>query len=433
MRTLLKNTTLHKLLISFILIFTVIIFLPTSSIANLPAKTINLPLPPLAKDEADKTAQTFQDPTENWQQHKIKIRPNDSLSTALEKINIGATTVYKIARTKNSKLITDLKVGDELTVWIDSDQQLQKILYPKTQTVSYELVKTENGYFIDEKVSDVEIRTETAYGKIEGAFYLAAERAGLSAKSIMQLADMFAWDIDFIREFYKGDTFKVIYETRYLNGEYIGDGDILAAQITTNGGRETHNGFILRDKDKVIGFYDDNGKNLKKAFLRNPVDYVRITSKFNPKRFHPVLKKWRSHRGVDYGGPKGTPIRATGSGKIITRGWGNGYGNHVKIQHAGKYMTVYGHLSKFGKFKRGQYVKQGDVIGYMGMTGLATGVHLHYEFRINGKHVDPLKMKFPAANPVAAKYKQRFKQNSRFLLSQLDRIDGQTYIAKGFE
>ncbi len=411
-------------------------FLPSTSTANFPLEKQTLPLPELAsdKDNQSSTQAKQQSTTETWQEHKVKIRKNESLSTALDKVKVSASTTYKIGQLKNSNLLTNLKVGDELTIWVDKDHRLQKILYPKSQTLSYELVKTDDGYQIEEKVEPVEIRTETAFGTIQGSFYPAAERAGLSAKSIMNLADMFAWDVDFSRELRPGDTFKVIYETKYLNGEYIGDGDIIAAQLTTNAGKENNNAFILRTKEKVIGFYNEKGQNLKKAFLKAPVDYVRITSKFNPRRFHPVLKKWRSHRGVDYGGPLNTPIRATGNGKIIARGWGNGYGRYIKIQHAGKYMTVYGHLNKFGKYKKGQFVNQGDIIGYMGKTGLATGVHLHYEFRINNKHVDPLKVKFPAAGPVPKEYRSVFNQKSNFLLTQLERIDSSnTQIARSFE
>ena len=431
--SLLPKNKLAASLLGLITLVMLTSFLPTTSIANLPLERTTLPLPSIEELTTNTATKSDGETTNDWKSHTVKIRKNDSLSTALERVNVGASTAYNIGRLKNSNLITDLRVGDQLTVWVDKNAQLQKILYPKSQSMSYEVIKTDTGYRINKKISDIEIRTETAYGTINGAFYLAAKRAGLSAKSIMQLADIYAWDIDFLRELRKGDIFKVIYETRYLNGEYLGDGDILAAQITTNGGKEKHNAFILRKNRDVIGFYNEKGKNLKKAFLRNPVDYVRITSKFNPKRFHPVLKKWRSHRGVDYGGPRNTPIRATGSGKIIKRGWGKGYGKHIKIQHAGKYMTVYGHLNKFGKYKQGQYIKQGDVIGYMGKTGLATGVHLHYEFRISGKHVDPLKVKFPASGPVPKKHKSTFKKSSRFLLTQLDRIDSKTHFARNFE
>jgi murein DD-endopeptidase MepM/ murein hydrolase activator NlpD len=404
-----------------------------SAYANSPfePKHTQHPLPERIKNSENTTKSTPS--SESWQEHVVKIRKNGSLGAALDRLKISPATTHAIGRLKNSHYLTNLRSGDKLRVWVDKHHKLQKILYPKSQTLSYELIKTENGYHLHEKKEPVEIRTETASGIIKGSFYVAAKKTGLSARSIMNLSDMFAWDVDFSRELQKGDTFKVIYETKYLKGKYIGDGNILAAQITSNNQKQTHNAFIVREEDKLIGYYDENGKNLKKAFLRSPVDYVRITSKYNPKRFHPVLKRTRPHRGVDYGGPRGTPIRSTGDGKIVFRGWGKGYGRYIKIKHAGKYTTLYAHLSKFGKFKKGSHVKQGNVIGYMGKTGMVTGVHLHYEFQVNNKHVDPLKIKFPDAQPLAKKYRSTFKKNSAFLLTQLDRLDSGTSIARSFE
>ena len=390
---------------------------------------LTLPEPSQTSKEAHKPIADH----DTWQEHIVKIRKNDSLGEALDRLKISPATTHAIGRLKNSRFLTNLRSGDELRIWVDKHHKLQKILYPKSQTLSYELIKTESGYRLHEKREPVEIRTETASGTIKGSFYLAAKKAGLSARSIMNLSDMFAWDVDFSRELQSGDIFKVIYETKYLKGKYIGDGDILAAEITSNNKKQNHHAFIVRENGKVIGYYDQKGRNLKKAFLRSPVDYVRITSKYNPKRFHPVLKRTRPHRGVDYGGPKGTPIRTTGNGKIIFRGWGKGYGRYIKIKHAGKYTTLYAHLSKFGKFKKGRHVKQGDVIGYMGKTGMVTGVHLHYEFQVNNKHVDPLKVKFPDAKPLAKKYRSEFNKSSAFLLTQLERLDNRTSIVRSFE
>lgn len=402
-----------------------------SSETNPQFHTFKLPLP--KKYDNDYAGNASAKTHSNWQQHSVTIQRNDSLSTALYRLKIPANISHQITQTENSHLLTDLRVGDELKVWLDQDSNLQRILYPKSQITSYELINTGEGFSIKKNVADVETRTESASGTIDGAFYTAVERAGLSARSIMKLADIFGWDIDFGRQLRPGDTFRVIYQTRYLNGKYIGDGDIIAAQLTSNAQNDVYNAFLVKDGDKTIGYFDEKGNSMKKAFLRSPVDYVRITSRFNPKRFHPVLKEWRSHRGVDYGGPKGTPIRATGNGKIITRGWGTGYGRYIKISHPGNYITVYGHLSKFGKFKKGSYVKQGDVIGYMGKSGLATGVHLHYEFRENNRHVDPLKVKFPNAGPLAKKYRTEFKQRANFLLAQLERLENNTHIARKFE
>ncbi len=419
------------ILVTFLATGFISLFFSANANTPLEPKRTQHPLPAATKTSEEANIAT--PASETWQEHTVKIRKNGSLGAALDRLKISPATTHAIGRLKNSHFLTNLRSGDELRVWVDKHHKLQKILYPKSQTLSYELIKTESGYHLQEKREPVEIRTETASGTIKGSFYIAAKKAGLSARSIMNLSDMFAWDVDFSRELQKGDTFKVIYETKYLNGKYIGDGHILAAQITSNHKKQTHNAFIVREEGKVIGYYDEKGRNLKKAFLRSPVDYVRITSKYNPKRFHPVLKRTRPHRGVDYGGPQGTPIRATGDGKIIFRGWGKGYGRHVKIKHAGKYTTLYAHFSKFGKYKKGQHVKQGDVIGYMGKTGMVTGVHLHYEFRVNNKHVDPLKVKFPDAQPLAKKYRTEFKKSSAFLLTQLDRLDSQTSIARSFE
>ena len=389
-----------------------------------------LPLPPINKPESTVSIQeTDQFLEEEWLEHTIEIPKDGSLGTALNTLDISANTTYKIGQLENSSLLTNLQVGDTLTIWIDRHANLKKILYPKTKVLRYELNHENDNFEIKTIEEDVDLRIEIASGTIDSSFYMAGERAGLSAKTIMNLADLYAWEIDFIRELRKGDTFTVIYQAKYLNNEYIGDGDIIAAQITTNQRQAEHNAFLLQDeKGETIGYYNEQGKSLKKAFLKNPVDVVRITSKFNPGRFHPILKRWRAHRGVDYGGPTGTPIRTTGNGQIIFRGWDNSYGNFIKVQHAGKYMTLYGHMSKFGKFKKGDRVKQGDVIGYIGSTGLATGPHLHYEFRINGVHQDPLKMDFPSASPVPNKLAKNFKKQSDLMLTQLERYSSNSHI-----
>jgi murein DD-endopeptidase MepM/ murein hydrolase activator NlpD len=413
-------------------LFGLTLLAPHSSTANLSPERTTLPLPPepASLTNTKKPADITRFSQEEWQEHTVKIPQNGSLGGALASVNIPASVTYQIGQLKNSDLLTNLRAGDTLTIWVDKHANLQKILYPKSKTLRYELQKQGDDYQIETIEEQVDTRMEVATGVITNSFYLDGQNAGLSAKTIMNLADIFAWDIDFIREFREGDTFKVIYEAKYLNNEYIGDGDIIAAQVTTYNRQETHNAFLLKDGDETIGYFNEEGKNLKKAFLRNPVDYVRITSKFKPMRFHPVLQKWRAHRGVDYGGPTGTPIHVTGNGKIVFRGWGNGYGNYIKVQHAGKYMTVYGHMSRFGKFKQGDHVRQGDVIGYIGKTGLATGPHLHYEFRINGVHQDPLKMAFPAAKPVDKKYQAAFKKQTTLMLSQLNRFSPELQMAR---
>jgi len=416
---------MHFLLL-FISVFLLAIQFATASESP---KRMLMPLPPIT-DETNIKPKT---PEKNWQKQHIQINPNGSLSEALNQVGIDAATTYQITQSPNSEWLTQLTAGDTLQIWLDKDQNLKKILYPKTQQTHYQLIATEDGFEIQEIHFPVETKIVTASGLIQHSFYLSGEAQGLSAKTIMNLADIFSWEIDFIRQLRSGDPFKVIYEQRYIQGEYIDDGDILAAEIIT-GGNERHTAFLLKDNNnETIGYYDHHNQNLRKAFLRNPVDYVRITSRYKPKRFHPVLKKWRAHRGVDYGGPTGTPIRATGDGQIIKRYWSRSYGKVIFIRHADKYTTVYAHMSKFGSFKRGQWIKQGQVIGYIGQTGMASGPHLHYEFRKNGRYIDPLKVKFPDASPVPKKHQNHFNQFSGLMSAQLSRLDPHTQIASNFE
>lgn len=420
----------YKTLMHFLLLFISVSLLAIqfATASESPQKTL-MPLPPLTKVISSQS----HTPEKNWQKQTIEVKPNGSLSEVLNEVGIDPRTTYQITQTPNSQWLTRLAAGDALEIWLDSDNQLKKILYPKTEQTHYQLTSDGEGFKIEQLQHPIETKIVTASGLIQHSFYLSGEAQGLSAKTIMNLADIFSWEIDFIRQLRPGDPFKVIYEKRYIQGEYIGDGDILAAEITT-GGDERHTAFLLKDaKGQSVGYYDHNKQNLRKAFLRNPVDYVRITSRYKPKRFHPVLKKWRAHRGVDYGGPTGTPIRATGDGQIIKRYWSRSYGRVIYIRHADKYTTVYAHMSKFGHFKRGQWVKQGQVIGYIGQTGMASGPHLHYEFRKNGRYIDPLRVKFPDASPVPRKHRNRFDQFSGLMSAQLSRLDPHTQIAANFE
>lgn len=369
-----------------------------------------------------------------WQSHQLTVGKNDTLSNVLYRIGVKANQVYRIDKAKNSRLITQLRRGDTLHAWVDDQNQLQRLTYDKSRTKTIEVVRIGKDFQINQIDHPIETRTVSAIGNIENSFYLSGKAAGLSAKTIMNLADIFGWEIDFVRELRQKDEFRLIYEKRYLNGEYIGDGEILAAQITTNNKKGFHQAYLLKDKDNQnLGYFDENHNSLKKAFLRNPVDYVRITSGYSPRRFHPVLKKWKPHLGIDYGGPIGTPIRSTGDGKILKRYYSKSYGNVIFVQHGGKYTTVYAHLSRFAKYRVGQTVKQGQVIGYLGSTGWSTGPHLHYEFRVNGKSKDPMKVKFPNSKPVPQVYRQQFNQYAQLMQDRMQRLSEHTQFAGYFE
>ena len=423
-----------KVFLYFIAIAIVFALVSVSTSANLPVERKQLAVPILTKTSVDST-KTSNPPLSisPWKAHHITIKPNGSLSQALDEIRVPLLTAYKIQKIKNSKLITRLNAGDKLTIWVDEHQKLQKIYLAKSDIIHIELTRKGDIFKIEKIKKKVQKIINVVSAEINGSFYLSAQAAGLSAKTIMALSDIFGWEIDFVRQLRKGNPFRVVYEKNYINGEYIGDGDILAAEITTNH-RDQHFAFLLKDKKgKKLGYYDEKNRNLRKAFLRSPVDHVRITSRFNPKRFHPVLKRWKSHRGVDYAGAVGTPIRTTADGRITRRGWSKSYGNVVYIKHKNKYMTVYAHMSKFGKYKKGSWVKQGQIIGYIGATGRVTGPHLHYEFRKNGKHIDPLKVKFPDAGPVPRKHRKKFKQYAKLMRTQLDRTALNSQLVSGFE
>jgi len=246
---------------------------------------------------------------------------------------------------------------------------------------------------------------------------------------VLKLANAFGYDIDFAQDLRQGDSFTAIYDDVYCEGSRLRDGDIIAATFVNHGKR--FSAFRFTDSAGNTMFYSGDGRPLRKAFLRTPVDFTRISSMFTAGRMHPILGTMRAHRGVDYAAPTGTPVRAAGEGRVTFRGWQNGYGNVVILQHGGHYSTLYGHMSKFAGLGVGQRVSQGQTIGYVGMTGLATGPHLHYEFRIDGTHRDPLTVTLPKPEPLPAVELARFEKQSQPLLAKLKALEAtQLALAK---
>ncbi|MET0044342.1 MAG: peptidoglycan DD-metalloendopeptidase family protein, partial [Candidatus Thiodiazotropha sp. 6PLUC3] len=322
---------------------------------------------------------------------------------------------------KTAKQLTAIKPGEMLYLEFDSEQQLVALRLAHSKIDSIEIAVTDDGFDATEMSRAVDTRNAHLSGVIENSLYLSAKKAGLPEKLIMQLADIFGWDIDFALEIRSGDRFTVIFEEDYLDGEKLRDGPILAAEFINQG--RTYQALRYVDDTGHADYYTPEGRSMRKAFLRAPVDFRRISSKFTRERWHPVLGKKRPHRGVDYAARTGTPIRSSGDGKIIFRGKKGGYGNTLIIQHGQTYTTLYAHLSRYNKkAKKGRRVKQGQVIGYVGKTGMATGPHLHYEFRVNGVHRNPLTVKLPAAQPIAKKYRDDFQIKVRPLISTLETI-----------
>lgn len=266
-------------------------------------------------------------------------------------------------------------------------------------------------------------QTRVAYvsASIERSFFEAGRSAGLTDRQILKLADIFGWDVDFALDVHPGDSFSAIFEQKYWLGRKIADGPILAAEFVNQG--HVHRAIAFRDETGQLLFYNPAGRNVKRAFLRTPVKFSRISSGFSAARYHPILKLWRAHTGVDYAAPVGTPVRATASGTIVSVGWNGGYGRAILVQHDGPYSTLYAHLSRYRNgLHRGVHVEQGEVIGYVGASGLATGPHLHYEFRVNGRHRNPLAYASSEDDFVASDKRAEFLRAAHKLTAQLDRL-----------
>jgi murein DD-endopeptidase MepM/ murein hydrolase activator NlpD len=376
---------------------------------------------PEAGSETVAMAEPVAPPAETRQlQHKIKS--GDSLSTIFKRHGLSANLLHRIVHSsETAKQLTDIRPGETLFLELDSNDNLHRLRLEHSKIRSLEITAEAESFSAVELSREVEPRTAFTNGTIESSLYEAAKQAGLSETLIMELANIFGWDVDFALDIRAGDRFTVIFQEDYLDGEKLRDGPILAAEFVNRG--RSYRALRYEDETGRVDYYTPEGRSMRKAFLRSPVDFRRISSRFTQERWHPVLGVKRPHRGVDYAARIGTPIKAAGDGKIIHRGTKGGYGRTVIIKHGQRYTTLYAHLSRYNKkAKRGTKVKQGQIIGYVGKSGLATGPHLHYEFRVNGVHRNPLTVKLPAAEPIAKRYLKDFKLASQPLLTRLETI-----------
>lgn len=351
--------------------------------------------------------------------HEVTIESGDSLSLILSRLNISVELETLLNLDPKTEVLNSLYPGQSLHVRI-SDEGMEELIYEPDGVTRLDITKTSEGGFEAElRKMAIETHRVVASGRIEHSLYLAGAEAGLSDQIIMNLAELFGWDIDFARDIREGDTFTVIYEEHYRNGEKIGADEIIAAE------------FVNRDKVfRVVrytdargrtGYYRPDGRNVRRPFLRSPVELAHISSPFDLQRRHPILNTIRAHRGVDYAAPLGTPIRATSAGVVAERGVIGGYGSTIILQHGAKYTTLYGHMSAYANGTNvGQHVEQGQIIGYIGSTGLATGPHLHYEFHINGVHHDPLAVALPNARPLPRSEMQEFMHATKALTAELN-------------
>lgn len=362
-----------------------------------------------------------------WLSHTISS--GESLATIFKAKSLSANLLHRIVNSsKTAKQLARIRPGQELRFLLDDENGLEELVLVKSPVESLHIRAGEDTFAAELVSKNVERRIASAAGTIESSLFVDGQKAGLSDAQIMELAALFGWDIDFALEIRSGDQFRLLYEEQYLGGEKYQNGPILAAEFVNKG--NVYQAFRFEQNEGEIGYYDADGRNKRRAFIRTPVKFARVSSGFTNKRWHPVLKRWRSHKGVDYAAPTGTPIKATGSGKVIFRGWKGGYGRVVIVQHGSKYSTLYAHMSKFSsKAKAGSKVKQGQIVGYVGKSGLATGPHLHYEFRVNGVHKNPLTVKLPKSLPLPDSQLAAFKKQTEPLVAQLESIAQKTMVA----
>jgi murein DD-endopeptidase MepM/ murein hydrolase activator NlpD len=340
------------------------------------------------------------------------VKPGDSLYKIFARLGLSKNTLEKIVASYDdpSSPLKQIYPGQIIDFEIKPDSNiLHSFAFNKDKLTKVVISRDDQGNFsIHERSRTLAIDTRFAQGMIKGAFYTAAKDAGLSDKTILEFADIFAWDVDFSLDIRQNDRFEVYYERNHLDDGSIQPGRILAARFKNRGQWITAIAFT--DPAGHTCYYTPEGNNVRKAFLRSPVDFARISSRFNLNRKHPVLHTIRAHKGVDYAAKRGTPIKATGDGKVLFKGRKGGYGRVVILQHGQKYSTLYAHLQGYAKsLTTGKKVKQGEVIGFIGSSGLATGPHLHYEFRANNVHKNPLTVKFPDAAPIAKEYRANFE------------------------
>lgn len=333
-----------------------------------------------------------------WKETELK--PGDSLSLLFTRYLLSAADALSIASVA-PKRVLNLHPG-QIIKWQNSvSNNVTRMRIETSPLIAHVFERNIDGsydYRLDEQVADR--RPKFAQATINSSLFLDGPKQEVPQTILIELAGLFGWDIDFALDIRQGDSFSLIYEELFLNGERIGFGNILIASFT-NRGREI-TAIRYDDGKGNAQYYDPSGHSMKKEFLRNPIDFARISSRFNLKRKHPVLNKFRAHRGTDYAAATGTPIKSTGDGKVIFAGRKGGFGNCVIIQHGSRYQTLYAHLSKFNRSARkGRRIKQGQVIGYVGSTGLATGPHLHFEFRVDGVHRDSLRFKLPKSRSIA--------------------------------
>jgi murein DD-endopeptidase MepM/ murein hydrolase activator NlpD len=384
-----------------------------ATLFDTPLQTRPLPLPPLPESDAitpeEPAAQTG---------IRLQVRRGDTLDQLFRKNGLDIGQLQAMLDLPGAREgLRLVKPGDVLELRTD-DAGIAMLSRRLDEAHTLFVERTPAGFQARTAEDTIEHRVTQAHAVISSSLFNAGKSAGVSDKVVLELAAIFAWDIDFVLDIRDGDDFTLIYEQLFRDGEYLRDGDILAAEFTNDG--DTYRAFRYLTGDGQVGYYTPEGLSMRKAFLRAPLEFTRVSSEFNPHRRHPILNTIRAHQGVDYAAPAGTPVRAAGDGKVLFAGRKGGYGNCVILQHGQDVTTLYGHLSRFAaNLRTGLRVRQGDTIAYVGMTGLATAPHLHYEYRVAGVHKNPRTVPLPQADPIAPADRPEFLARSAQLLDRL--------------
>lgn len=350
----------------------------------------------------------------------VTVKSGDTLSTIFQGIGLPASTLHSVINSsKDAKDLSRIRVGQVFDFKLDDNGELLSFRSKRGALETITVERAENGFTYNNDVIEPDLRRRVASGVVNDTLSGSAQDIGIPRSLMGQLTSVFGYDIDFARQTRKGDRFDILYEEKHVDGKVIGTGNILAARYVN--GNSTYTAVRYTNAAGNTNYYRQDGTSMKRAFIRTPVESARISSRYNPNRRHPVLNKIRAHKGVDYAAPTGTPIKASGDGRIVHVGNKGGYGRTIVIKHGNTYQTLYAHMHRYANgMKVGTHVKQNQVIGYVGSTGLATGPHLHYEFLVNGRHVDPLGIKLPAADPISASEKSRFLSVSNQVMASLD-------------
>ena len=382
---------------------------------ELPSSEISIPQRQLSPESRPKSRDTWQ---------TFVIESGDNLSEIFLNVGLTDQDLFRVLDSSDeAQILNRIYPGYELGFLVSDSGELDKLQVLKNPLEGFIFIREEGGYKVEQITKEAQILPTFRVGIIEDSLFLAGQKEQIPAAHLMEMANIFGGVIDFILDPRQGDSFSILYDEKYLNGTFVGHNDILVTQFINQGRTFTAIRYINRDGE--LGYYSPEGESMRKAFLRNPLDVFRISSNFNPRRRHPILNTIRAHKGTDYAAPTGTPIRATSDGRITRASRYGSFGNLVTIKHSGGFETKYAHLSRFASgISRGDRVRQGEVIGYVGATGGATGPHLHYEFLVNGVHQNPRTIldKLPKAESIHPDEMALFSEQAKKLLDQFDEL-----------